>query len=49
MPTTLPLTRKPATRGEYDDMRLAKGHIEIVDMISEGVARVLVWLRERRS
>lgn len=49
MPTTLPPIRKPATRGEYDDRRLAKGHIEIVDMISEGVARVLVWLRQGRS
>lgn len=45
MPTDLPQKRQPASRTEHDDMIIARGQIEIVDLISARFSRVVAWLQ----
>ncbi|GJD53753.1 hypothetical protein OPKNFCMD_6531 [Methylobacterium crusticola] len=45
MPTTIPAKSRPATRGQADDLLIARGQIELVDALSAFLVRAQARVR----
>jgi len=45
MPTDLPQVRIFGCKAGYEDVQIAQGQIEIVDLVSERLAQILIWMR----
>ena len=48
MPTYIRAPRKAKSRSEHDDMIIAQGQIEIINLLSDRFARAMAWFSRGR-